>query len=503
MCLRSNLRSYILRFDLAIHIVLSYTHSVIEFGDLVEMDIQDSSHKVPLSMQIATAAIGNDQKRDKLKAEMMRDGFQTVWGVRKASEWVLEQKSEKKRKRYSRYLLSIWTQRAQGVLTDSSGQPTPLPKLRDQMNNANYRLREATHKLTNITSPIDTADRKGIVDCAESMSDYVCKLEHCIEQSAQIAAVRPSAPSQDSIYPVPFPHRPSAIGEGVNGFPQMAPIRPIAPGQFLGHMPPLPVTYKGLGVAGTVGISEPISPSALSHILQSLPPLKSQDPNVDFWIKLKDSVISFALDSSEVITIIKAKAPRGYVSPLTNAGWPRVVPDNDQAWEGYLYTCETTAQEILGRGYQSATSLSNCPQGSDESFSTWVTRFAEAHRNLACCIPETPRIESGFVIDMAINNLNETYTTVYRTGLPVLANWAEFLAWGNRAEAVIIRNEPRFDIAAVRDLSHVRCYNCDQMGHLARNCHKGPHKKSEGGQLSDDSELLTLLRSLAKSNLSE
>lgn len=255
-----------------------------------------------------------------------------------------------------------------------------------------------------------------------------------------------------------------------------------------------------------------MSPSALSHILQSLPPLRSQDPNIDFWIKLKDAVISFALDSNEVITIIKAKAPRGYVSLLTNARWPNTVPDTDQAWEGFLYTCETTAQEVLGRGHQSAVSLSKCPQRQNESFSSWACRFAEAHRTLASCVPETPRLESGFVIDMAINNLNDDYSTAYRAGLPVLANWAEFLAWGNRAEAVLSRNKQRLEVAAVTEerspdkhtqMRDIKCHNCHRMGHMARHCRSRPSRKGKSGSSDTTSEMLTLLRSLAKFNLNE
>lgn len=59
------------------------------------MDSQDSSRKVPLSVQIAMAMIGNDDDILKIKADMIREGFQTVWGVRKASEWILQLKSAK------------------------------------------------------------------------------------------------------------------------------------------------------------------------------------------------------------------------------------------------------------------------------------------------------------------------------------------------------------------------------------------------------------------------
>ena len=51
---------------------------------------------VPLSVQIAMASVGNDIKHEKVKIEMIKDGFQLIWGVRKASEWVLDIKSEKK-----------------------------------------------------------------------------------------------------------------------------------------------------------------------------------------------------------------------------------------------------------------------------------------------------------------------------------------------------------------------------------------------------------------------
>ena len=59
------------------------------------MENKDSRLKVPLSVQIAMASVGNDIKHEKVKIEMIKDGFQLIWGIRKASEWVLDIKSEK------------------------------------------------------------------------------------------------------------------------------------------------------------------------------------------------------------------------------------------------------------------------------------------------------------------------------------------------------------------------------------------------------------------------
>ena len=501
------------------------------------MENKDSRRMVPLSVQIAMASVGNDIKHEKVKIEMIKDGFQLIWGVRKASEWVLDIKSEKKRQRYSRYLMSRWTQRSQGFLVESDGQPATLPRLRESMKQNADKLQEIVKNLLGKIPPTDVKDPKGIADYAKLITELVASVGKAVsqveERSFQIAAVTetnvPTAP------PPPADLRPQVnlystapfVSQNVlSQIPQMAPIRPVTPADVRNNgVEGVNVTYKGPGLRGDLGMVTPITPGALSHILQPLPPLKTQDPNVDFWVKLKDAVITFSLEYSEVATIIKAKAPLGYASRLADAQWPRLMPDNDVAWEVHLVQCENITQAILGRGYQSFTSLSTCIQGPTESFNCWINRFTEKHRTLAACRTDTPTLGSSFIIDTASRNMNERYQQMWTLGLPVIRDWGEFLIWGQRAEASVAQlNDNKIKIAAVQDVPshnsyqqrrqnippHTPCHKCGKSGHWSSSCRNRqrntdkPVSSQQRGMDSDTtSEILNLLRSLAKSNITD
>ena len=65
---------------------------------------QDSSYRVPLSIEIAMATIRNDKRYEKVI-------------------------SDKKRKQYSHFLISRWIRHSQGFLVESDGQPAQFPRL--------------------------------------------------------------------------------------------------------------------------------------------------------------------------------------------------------------------------------------------------------------------------------------------------------------------------------------------------------------------------------------
>lgn len=492
----------------------------------MKMDNQDSCHKAPLSVQIAMAMIGDDKEYEKIKASMIKDGFQHVWGVRKASEWILQIKSEKKRKHYSRYLVCMWTKRSQGFLTESDGEPVPLFKLREKMKDATDKLSRVAENLMGTVPTLDLKDPKGIVDYILVVTELVTKIEVAIAQAeenvGQTAAVpgptistAPAAPlqTQDSVFPSSPPPPTSQVRMRT---PQMSSSRPD---DIQGA--DVNVTYRGNGLQGNLGTIGPMTRSTLSHILQSLPPLKKQDPNVDFWIKLKDAVITFALEYREVITVIRSKAPLGYAVRLADASWPKALPDSDQAWELHLTTCEKITQEILGRGHHSFALLTTCIQGPKEPFTSFAARFEEKHRVLSACRPDTPDLESSFIIDTAAENMSEKYRQMWVVGLPVIDKWSAFLNWGQRAEAhmaqfsdrprkAIVQNKPAFNSRKKNNSQN--CHSCGKSGHWAKNCWKvTPDNRShtsEPGQQHHNSpemtsEMLTLLRSLARFNIAD
>src|SRR4029434_3677722 len=142
---------------------------------------------VPLSVQIAMASVGNDIKHEKVKIEMIKDGFQLIWGVRKASEWVLDIKSER------RYLMSRWTQRSQGFLVESAGQPAALPRLRENMKQNADKLQEIVKSLLGKILPTDVKNPRGKADYAKLKTELMVSVGKAISQveeiSLQIVAV--------------------------------------------------------------------------------------------------------------------------------------------------------------------------------------------------------------------------------------------------------------------------------------------------------------------------
>ena len=155
------------------------------------MENKDSRRN--LSVQIAMASVGNDIKHEKVKIEMIKDGFQLIWGVRKASEWVLDIKSEKKRQRYSRYLMSRWTQRSQGFLVESDGQPATLPRLRESMKQNADKLQEIVKNLLGEIPSTDVKNPRGKADYAKLKTELMVSVGKAISQveeiSLQIVAV--------------------------------------------------------------------------------------------------------------------------------------------------------------------------------------------------------------------------------------------------------------------------------------------------------------------------
>ena len=94
------------------------------------MASQDSSNRVPLSVQIAMATIRNDKKYEKVQ-------------------------SEKKSKRYSHYLFSTWTQL-------SDGQPAPFPRLWENMKHTTNKFQTIVKDLVGKVPPSDVKNNKGI-----------------------------------------------------------------------------------------------------------------------------------------------------------------------------------------------------------------------------------------------------------------------------------------------------------------------------------------------------
>lgn len=374
---------------------------------------------------------------------------------------------------------------------------------------------------------VELKEPKGIVDYAHVATELVAKIDVAtthIDSIVQIAAVSqasapspPTAPTwreHNSVFPNSSGGPSNTLHDARWSTQQMAPIRPLVPDDTRGvdYVNNINVTYRGNGRQGNLGIGIPITPSALGHILQSLPSLNAQDPNVDFWIKLKDAVITFAMEYTEVVTVIKAKAPVGYSARLNAAAWPRAMPSTDETWEMYLTECTNIAQEVLGRGHHSFSLLTTCVQGPKESFSDFSTRFEEKHRILSACCPDTPTINSSFIIDTAAKNMNEKYRQTWAIGLPVTADWSAFLCWGQRAETHMIQFSEKPTIAAVQD-APVGCTKCGKLGHFVKHCRSrsanGPHTSPyKPTQVNDDrsdatAEMLHLLRNLAKANLNE
>src|SRR4029434_7207870 len=113
-------------------------------------------------------------------------------------------------------------------------------------------------------------------------------------------------------------------------------------------------------------------------------------------------------------------------------------------------------------------------------------------------------------------------TNRWTLSLPVIRDWGEFLTWGQRAEASVAQlNENKIKIAAVQDVSshnryqerrqdaptHSNCHRCGKSGHWARHCKNntenfGPTQQ-RGMDSDTTSEILNLLRSLAKSNITD
>lgn len=495
---------------------------------------------------------------------MVKDGYQTVWGVRKCSEWVLELSSEKKRRRYSRYLTSMWAQKSQGILTEINGQPTPIPKLKETMKETFDTLWGLVEKLLGTMPSLkDSKDQKGAFEQAKTINELVLDIAKCVAQKEgkfQIAAVHPISPNAPPAYgdvastaqqnasappsaepatrayqrPVPHPRSryrlsqsgpmaPTTLPSQRRNLPQMAPITFLnhAELEALEDVDELPVTYAGptpgAGEEGHHGYPSLLRASDLNGILQSLPPLRSQDPNVDFWVKLKDCVVGFSLNCNDVITVIKHKAPLGYATRMAEASWPAYVPGDQLAWEVFLTECQKLTQDILGRGHQTYSSVANCIQGPAEPFSAWISRFTDAHRTLSACVPNTPALDTQFMIESAANNLNATYKQMWAMGLPQIETWSQFLTWGQRAETTQAQlgSSNSHKIAAISDDTRAspakeggrqgqggnqpeNCYRCGTRGHRTRDCKRSRNRRSNN---EEREEILALLRSLSKANL--
>lgn len=505
---------------------------------------EDSNHSI--TQKVAELVVTSEAV--KVKQMMYKDGFQDVWSPRKQGEWVLnEVKDGKKQIKYASFLCSIWVLQARGMLVDRSGRLIRSDILAEAAEQATQQIWDLLTAVTN--EPKTPAGKVPSVEdilqwqrYASMLKDHVASTGAAVQEvtaagGLQVAAVAPGK----SLYPelptetvneiksvevesAPSP-KPRSLVSSVkvksetnrydqndheffptpDWAPKPPPYQDIDPGDAsVGQvvakpapsapMAPITIPLPGYVVPGVreatatgeIGVYCTLYVRDLASIVSSLPVIKKNNTNSEFWDRLWVIARTHKLAIKDLYTICEQMCPPSSTGQVVHMAAPAAPPTSEEEFSTQFAALRARVQKVIGSGIQTFTNVTTIKQKSDEPFMDYAERFACALKEFVAA-QGGPDLDSSVMLHTAQSNLNSQFSQILMSSLPTIANWEQFIQWGTRAQDMIERQKTQNTVAAVTSPAAIdpfkqapptqaqsggrpKCSYCDKMGHLIRKC---------------------------------
>lgn len=244
-----------------------------------------------LTIQVARIGLCN---KEKVIQKMIKDGYKEMWGPRKQSEWVMQEVNDsKKQKKYARVLSCLWIMQARGILTDGNGRVINTNQLAQAARDATQDVWDLLDIVTK--EPRSEVGKAPRVEDILKWQEYASKLKKAIGKTGrdststsadggiQVAAISPGDLEQAEVewgeYVKLYPKLPHYSEIDKTNTEPTAPMAPIAipiPGQMI------PGEVEATAT-GRVGVYRSLGVRDLTSIVNTLPIMKSNSTNADFW----------------------------------------------------------------------------------------------------------------------------------------------------------------------------------------------------------------------------
>ncbi|ROL45928.1 hypothetical protein DPX16_4742 [Anabarilius grahami] len=231
---------------------------------------------------------------------------------------------------------------------------------------------------------------------------------------------------------VPSPPRNHETGKYNNAVAKAAPTAPMAPISIPlpGHLIP---GNQEATARGQIGVYQDLDVTDM-WIVSSLPIMKSNSTNTEFWDHLWVTARTHQLAIKELYSVCEIFCPPTHVRQMDKLKPPVQAPTNAEFVNQYKeLLCHCSAYCWIWY------TNTNTQKGPNESFIEYTERLTNTLEEFVACV--SPNLNSPIVLHIAMTTLNSKFAQLFRSSIPAITNWASFLEWGMRAQGVLDQEE--------------------------------------------------------------
>ena len=264
---------------------------------------------------------------------------------------------------------------------------------------------------------------------------------------------------------------------------------------------------------GSHGVWQALTPQEKHSILNYIPRLKPNDPNIEAWNRIWSAMRNHELGIKDMVSLVETACPYAYTMDIQSINLSNSYPQSVAEYHRCFKDFKDDVQELLGNGFASFVDLYAVRHAEKEPFFDYVKRFEDRHRHYCEVKGDwTVTLDSDVMIHTAVSGLNSEFKTLYFNTIPPINRWLDFKQWGQRVDISLTEKRDYQKVSARRiaaiegttdsapnpytnftcsaamltpadNTSHGppppgHCYGCKQEGHWADKC---PNKQSGDG----------------------
>lgn len=309
-----------------------------------------------------------------------------------------------------------------------------------------------------------------LTDSAQSISRIYLRLNIC-------SVEKQLAPIQVQMFTAPQAQNPLG-GDGIGDANAVAAL-PQGPQQVT------QIQYKAM------------STTDMQSLLNSMPQLKRDSPNSDFWQKLEKWGLVSQLHAYDIYTVYKAKCPQTVWAGLNdvwkNGTWAVQPYPTLEAMKGEVVRFTTALKEALGTGYNLYGLYADRRKKRGESFQEYAEEKFKLYREHGG-VPNPAEDDRAF-LDMLLTGVtSQSLIRSLHATQALLTTYSQFLSWASNVEKedesrehkkhqthqrtkALTPTAPMLPIQSDRKPNVVRqskpniaCGNCGRRGHTRTYC---------------------------------